>query len=63
MKLKVINPDGVHCKEIKGLKELEASLPSHWLGYAAFELVGHDGGEIDLILCTDDRLIIVELKD
>jgi hypothetical protein len=28
MKLKVINPDGVHCKEIKGLKELEASLPS-----------------------------------
>ena len=63
MKLKVINPDGVHCKEIKGLKELEASLPSHWLGYAAFELVGHDGGEIDLILCTDDRLIIVEIKD
>lgn len=63
MKLKLINPGGVHTREIKGLTELEKSLPSHWFGYAAFELVGHDGGEIDLIICVDDRLILVEIKD
>jgi serine/threonine protein kinase len=63
MDLKTINPNGVHVREIKGLGELERSLPSHWFGYASFELIGHDGGEIDLLLCADDRLIIVEIKD
>lgn len=63
MKLKVINPDGVHSREIKGLDVLEKALPDHWFGYAAFELIGHDGGEIDLLVCADDRLILVEIKD
>ncbi len=45
------------------LTELLRSLPSHWFGYAAFELMGHDGGEVDFLICADDRLIIVEIKD
>jgi hypothetical protein len=63
VKLKVINPGGVHTREIKGLEVLEKTLPGHWFGYAAFEMVGHDAGEIDLLICSDDRLILVEIKD
>jgi serine/threonine protein kinase len=63
MKLKIINPEGVHAREIKGLDVLEKALPDHWFGYAAFELIGHDGGEIDLMICADDRLLLVEIKD
>jgi hypothetical protein len=63
VKLKVINPAGVHSREIKGLDVLEKALPDHWFGYAAFELIGHDAGEIDLLICADDRLILVEIKD
>ena len=63
MKLNIFNPEGVHEREIKGLKALQESLPGHWFGYASFEMVGHEGGEIDLIICADDRLIAVEIKD
>ena len=63
MKLKVFNPDGVHIREIKGLSILKESLPDAWFGYAAFEMIGHDGGEIDLVICTNDRLIVIEIKD
>jgi serine/threonine protein kinase len=63
MKLKIFNPDGVHAREIKGLSALKDSLPGHWFGYASFEMIGHDGGEIDLVICADDRLIVVEIKD
>lgn len=63
MKLKVINPDGVHSREIKGLSALKDSLPNHWYGYASFEMVGANGGEIDLVICAEDRLIAVEIKD
>lgn len=63
MKLKVFNPEGVHSREIKGLSALRESLPDHWFGYASFEMIGHEAGEIDLIICADDRLIVVEIKD
>lgn len=63
MKIKVLNPDGVHAREIKGLSALKESLPNHWYGYASLELVGENGGEIDLVICADDRLIAVEIKD
>ena len=63
MKLKIFNPDGAHAREIKGLSVLKDSLPGHWFGYASFEMIGHDGGEIDLVICADDRLIAVEIKD
>jgi serine/threonine protein kinase len=63
VQLKVINPNGVHCREIKGLDVLQRSLPNHWFGYASFELIGQESGEIDLIICADDRLILVEIKD
>ncbi|MDA7517535.1 AAA domain-containing protein [Akkermansiaceae bacterium] len=63
MKLKTFNPEGVHSREIKGLAALTKSLPDHWFGYASFEMIGHDSGEIDLIICAEDRLIAVEIKD
>ncbi|MFA9263131.1 MAG: nuclease-related domain-containing protein, partial [Undibacterium sp.] len=63
MKIKVLNPDGVHAREIKGLEALKDSLPNHWYGYASLELIGENGGEIDLVICAEDRLIAVEIKD
>lgn len=63
MKLKIFNPEGVHAREIKGLAVLRENLPSDWFGYASFEMIGHDGGEIDLVICTHDRLIVTEIKD
>ncbi len=63
MKIKVLNPDGVHAREIKGLAALKEALPNEWYGYASLELVGENGGEIDLVICAEDRLIAVEIKD
>lgn len=63
MKLKVLNPNGIHEREVKGLSVLKDALPEKWYGYASLELIGNNGGEIDLVICADDRLIAVEIKD
>lgn len=63
MKIKVLNADGVHRRELKGLDALKGSLPDTWYGYASLEMTGHNGGEIDLVICAEDRLIAVEIKD
>lgn len=63
MKLTILNLKGVHQREVKGLSALKKALPAHWYGYAAFELIGVDSGEIDLLICADDRLVVVEIKD
>jgi len=63
MRITVLNRDGVHAREVKGLTALQESLPGHWYGYASLEMIGHNGGEIDLVICAEDRLIAVEIKD
>jgi serine/threonine protein kinase len=63
MKIHTLNPSGCHKREIKALTALAAALPSDWFAYASLEMVGNDGGEIDLVICARDRLIAVEIKD
>lgn len=63
MKIQTLNPSGCHKREIKALDALSKALPNEWYAYASLEMVGHDGGEIDLVICAADRLIAVEIKD
>jgi len=64
MDIRLLNSEGVYKTESKILKQLK-SFPAHWRGYASLELVDKDSGncEIDLVLVTHDRLIVIELKD
>ncbi|NWK54970.1 AAA family ATPase [Verrucomicrobiaceae bacterium N1E253] len=63
MKIHTLNPSGCHRREIKALTALASKLPNEWFAYASLEMIGRDGGEIDLIICAWDRLIAVEIKD
>lgn len=63
MKIQTLNPSGCHKREIKALDKLSKALPDDWFAYASLEMVGNDGGEIDLVICANDRLIAVEIKD
>lgn len=66
MKIKAFTVDGPLPIEIPAIKEIEAAFPSHWMGFANV-VVRHPTKsryerEIDLILVTDDRVIMVDLK-
>ena len=65
MKIKFLKSTGVHSSEIKGIKILEEKLPASWIAYASLEFIDRRQGnrEIDLVLLTDDRIILVDLKD
>lgn len=64
MEIKLLNSEGVFKTESKILKQLK-TFPAHWRGYASLELIDKNSGncEIDLVLVTHDRIIIIELKD
>ncbi len=65
MRIKRCKTDGVIPAEVKGLAAAEAGLPESWFGYASIELVvpGRAGHEIDLVVVTPERIILVDLKD
>tara|TARA_R110000772_G_scaffold241477_1_gene353800 strand:- start:26 stop:607 length:582 start_codon:yes stop_codon:yes gene_type:complete len=65
MEVTILNPEGVHESEKDAISELRASLPNSWKGYASLELIDRAQGpsEMDLVVVTADRLIIVELKN
>lgn len=64
MEIKLLNSEGVYKSESKILKQI-STFPAHWRGYASLELIDKESGncEIDLVLVTHDRLIVIELKD
>ena len=64
MEIRLLNSEGVYKTESKILKQL-STFPAHWRGYASLELIDKVSGncEIDLVLVTHDRLIVIELKD
>jgi len=64
MEIRLLNSEGVFKTESKILKQLK-TFPAHWRGYASLELIDKNSGncEIDLVLVTHDRIIIIELKD
>ncbi|SCB46910.1 AAA domain-containing protein [Rhizobium multihospitium] len=66
MKIDFLSPKGPQPAEQIGLNEFRSKLPPSWKGYANFYLRnekrrGQDR-EVDVVLITPDRLIIVDLK-
>src|SRR3546814_87772 len=60
-----LNSAGIHLREIKGIQALADNLPSHWLLYASLTCYPARSApiEIDGFLVTDDRILLLELKD
>jgi tRNA A-37 threonylcarbamoyl transferase component Bud32 len=64
-KVHYLNSAGIHLREIKGINVLAEALPAHWLLYASLTCYPKNSSpiEIDALLVTDDRVILLELKD
>jgi hypothetical protein len=69
MKIDLLSSDGIHRSEKEALERIrqvfnESSFSTSWHGYAGFEIIDPTQGdrEIDLILITHDRLLLIELK-
>jgi len=70
MKIDCISSDGIHHAEKAALELLrqefnKSPFSQKWYGYAAFMMIDrvYRDREIDLILLTHDRLLIIELKN
>ena len=66
MKIKAFTVDGPLPTEIPALRDIEKAFPSQWMGFANV-VVRHPvkaryEREIDLIVVTDDRILMVDLK-
>lgn len=64
MEITFLDPQGVHKDEKDALEAISEGLPDSWKGYASLVLLDRRQGnsEIDLVLVTMDRIILVELK-
>ena len=62
MKISILSPMGMHQSELKAIREAETNLPEDWKGYCGIELIG-ENCEIDMVMLTDDRVIVVEIKE
>jgi len=69
MKIDLISSDGIHASEKAALERMRqtfngSEFSQKWQGYAGFMMIDtvYRDREIDLVLLTHDRLIIVELK-
>lgn len=64
MPIVFLNSDGVFGSEAKALKQIERAFRASWKGYASLELRDRLGSaEIDLLVITHERILLVELKD
>ena len=64
MKTRILGGAGLHASETRAVKCMEERLRSSWSAYASL-LVADDQGsmDIDTLIITHDRLILVELKE
>ncbi|OWK26134.1 hypothetical protein AJ87_48740 [Rhizobium yanglingense] len=66
MKIKTFTVDGPLPTEIPAIRELERVLPDEWLGFANVTIrhpaKARQEREVDLIVVTHDRIIMVDLK-
>jgi hypothetical protein len=69
MKIDLISSDGIHASEKAALERMRqafnaSEFSQKWQGYAGFMMIDtvYRDREIDLVLLTHDRLLIVELK-
>ena len=70
MRIEYISTEGIRAAEKFALEKMReafnnATFSQQWQGFAGFEMVDrvYRDREIDLILLTHDRLIVIELKD
>ena len=65
MDISCLDPLGINGFERKANEVLSKHLPDSWKGYSSLEMLGRQGRdfEADLILITNDRIIVVELKN
>lgn len=70
MKIDYISSDGIHRSEKAALEKMHAAFNASqfsqkWHGFACFELIDREtrDREIDLVLLTHDRILLIELKD
>jgi len=65
MELIVVSSEGLEKSEHEAALLLRDSLPEHWVGYAGFLMTDTKGKtmEIDMLIFTDDRVLLVELKN
>lgn len=65
MEITYLDPQGVHKDEKLALEAISNGLPDSWKGYASLVLLDRRQGdsEIDVVLVTKDRIILVELKN
>ena len=65
MKIQVLNLEGIHTREIKGLEATSKQFSKDWLAYASLELFREQRGsrEFDLVIVTYDRVLAIEIKD
>jgi len=65
MKIQVLNLEGIHIREIKGLEAIGKIFPKDWIAYASLELYREQRGsrEFDLVIVTYDRVLAIEIKD
>jgi serine/threonine protein kinase len=64
MKIHILPKTGIQESEKYAIERIEREFPKEWQGYASLEIVekGRLGRELDLVVLTPDRVLIVELK-
>lgn len=69
MKIDIISSDGIHASEKEALERMRQAFNASdfsltWQGYAGFMMMdtAYRDREIDLVLLTHDRLLLIELK-
>ncbi len=69
MKIDIISSDGIHASEKEALERMRqafnaSEFSQSWQGYAGFMMMDttYRDREIDLVLLTHDRLLLIELK-
>lgn len=66
MKINYLCAEGVLEVEQAAFREIENALPSNWFGFAGFQLLERgstDPRDLDLVICTNNRILLVELKN
>jgi serine/threonine protein kinase len=64
LKIYHLSPEGLHESERFALNKIEKALPKEWYAFSSLEMFDRKEGafETDLIILTNDRIIVVELK-
>lgn len=64
MKYQIVGGAGLHRSETKTIDMMVKQLPDSWFGYAGLVVTDSQGSmEIDTLIITADRLLLVELKE